>query len=475
MKFTTLLTNLIVEDSRTQFLHDKYVYEPKKGEKPEPNKKGVPYKIFKEIVKADPTTKFPQGFDFDEASYEELKDKVNAGKFTEWILKSLFNLKPDDENVQKGSAEYKQEMAEKVRLFMEDLFKVNGDLVKFVKYQKYFPTDKRDINKFSSPSALFAFLQSFQLPEKKQKELEKKELKKEIRKTRHGFNHLGSEIVFEGDNYTVVKIQGDGPEQREAAQWFGGNYEYDKGESRWCTSPPGSNYFKTYIKQGPLYVILANDDKGQVGKVTGLPVERYQWHFESNQFMDRDDHQIDLVKFLTGEGKELKNFFKQQFLTGSGDINAANQDVNIKTSSKSGRALAIYGFNELFDNLPANITKLSIENDTSAELSVNIPESIGDLTKLRVLTLIKVVASIPESIGNCKSLMALSLTHNPNLKTIPKSLVNLPKLEFVNLRGSSNVKFPEIFLQHYEECQDGLYYRIGSDDCPLENEDEYDD
>ena len=69
--------------------------------------------------------------------------------------------------------------------------------------------------------------------------------------------------------------------------------------------------------------------------------------------------------------------------------------------------------------------------------------------------------------------MALSLTHNPNLKTIPKSLVNLPKLEFVNLRGSSNVKFPEIFLQHYEECQDGLYYRIGSDDCPLE--DEYDD
>ena len=147
MKFTTLLTNLIVEDSRTQFLHDKYVYEPKKGEKPEPNKKGVPYKIFKEIVKADPTTKFPQGFDFDEASYEELKDKVNAGKFTEWILKSLFNLKPDDENVQKGSAEYKQEMAEKVRLFMEDLFKVNGDLVKFVKYQKYFPTDKRDINK----------------------------------------------------------------------------------------------------------------------------------------------------------------------------------------------------------------------------------------------------------------------------------------------------------------------------------------
>lgn len=464
MKFTTLLTNLIVEDSRTQFLHDKYVYEPKKGEKPDPNKKGMPYKIFKEIIKADPTTKFPQGFDFEVATYEDLKDKVNAGKYTEWILKSLFNMKPDSEDVKKGSPEYNREMAEKVRLFMEDLFKVNDDLVKFTKYKAYFPQDKRDINKFSSPEELFRFLQSFQLPEKKKKELEKKELKKEIRKEREGFNHPGAETVFVGDNYTVVKIQGDGPKQKEAAGWYGGYYDHDAGESRWCTSPPNSSYFHTYIKQGPLYVILANNDNGKVGKRTGLPQERYQWHFESNQFMDRDDHQIDLVNFLTGPGAELRDLFKQQFLTGSGDVNAANQDVSIKTSSKSGRALAIYGFDELFENLPANITKLSIENDTNAEITVDIPESIGDLKKLRVLTLIKIAKSIPESIGNCSALMALSLTNNPNLTTIPNSLVNLPKLEFVNLRGSNNVEVSDVFKEHFDEANNGLWYKIGVDD-----------
>ena len=55
-----------------------------------------------------------------------------------------------------------------------------------------------------------------------------KELKKEIRKEREGFNHPGAETVFVGDNYTVVKIQGDGPKQKEAAGWYGGYYDYEK-------------------------------------------------------------------------------------------------------------------------------------------------------------------------------------------------------------------------------------------------------
>jgi len=461
MKFTQLLSRIIVEDSRTEFLHDKYVHEPKKGEKGKPKEKTIPFEVFKEIVRTDPSTKFPDGFDFDTATYEDIKNKVNAGGYTEWIIKSLFKLTPDNKDLRPGSPEYNKEMQEKIRLFMEDLFKINGDLVKFIKYKPYLPQDKRDINKFSSPNDLFMFLQSFQLPEKKQKELEKKKLKKEIRKEREGYKHPGAQTVFNGDTWTVVKIEGDTPESREAASWYGGFYDYDNGESRWCTSPPNSNYFRSYITKGPLYVILANDDKGKVGGRTGLPQERYQWHFEDEQFMDRADHQIDLIKFLTGEGAELKEYFKPMFLSGKGGKESADAtSVELKLSSRKGKIIAIYGFDEFFDNLSPNLEKLSIDNDTNNDVAIDIPESIGNLRKLRSLNLKKCVKSIPDSICNCNELFALTISNSKEIKTLPECLRSIKEFEFFHAKDCPNLKLPKIFSNPdlWDNVGPGIYF-----------------
>ena len=105
-----------------------------------------------------------------------------------------------------------------------------------------------------------------------------KDVKSQARQERKGnrFAHPGAEIMKEGTNYTLIKIEGTGLPQQEAAQWYGGFYDWENGESHWCTSPPKSNYFMTYASAGPLYVIMANDDKGLVGARTGLPQERYQ-------------------------------------------------------------------------------------------------------------------------------------------------------------------------------------------------------
>lgn len=459
MKFTQLLSSLIVEDSRTQFLHDKYVQDPTGTEKRKKNT--IPLKYFKEIIQADPTTKAPEGFDFENATYDDIKDKVNAGGFTEWIIKSLFKLKPTDTTLQPGTPAFSNEMKEKVRVFMEDLFKVKEDLAKFARLKQYFPQEKRDINKFSSPDELFKFITDFKLPEKKQKELEKKQLKKEIRSEREGYRHPGAQIVFTGDKFTVVKIEGTSPQAQEAASWYGGFYDYANGESRWCTSPPNSNYFRTYASQGPLYVILANDDNGKVGQRTGLPQERYQWHFESNQFMDRADHQIDLVKFLTGEGAELKEYFKPMFMSGGGGETNTNR-IDLKLSSPRGKIMAIYGFDKLFDGLSPDLVGLQIINDTKADIAIDIPESIGNLKKLQSLNLNGLVKSLPESIGGLDNLWALSLSNNPHLKTVPVSVVNMQSLVFVNLQNCNpNIDLPQEFLDNFTNADSNIWYKNG--------------
>lgn len=56
-----------------------------------------------------------------------------------------------------------------------------------------------------------------------------------------------------------------------------------------------------YTKDGPLYILInkSNND------------EKYQFHFESTQFMDKDDYTINILKFLL-EYPNLFEFFKDK-------------------------------------------------------------------------------------------------------------------------------------------------------------------
>ena len=365
MKVYNILRQLVLENSRFEVLLDKYTKEKKdkEGKKVKPL---LELTKFAQIILADPTTKKPADFDVSDLSVENLS-KVQPGAYTNWLLKSYETpqLDPDTaQMVEPGTASYITAIKNARNLFMEDLFKVTDDLKKFTKYKQYFPQDKRDINKFKSPDELFRFLDSFQLPEKKQKELEKKELKKEIRKEREGFNHPGASLEYTGENYTVIKISDSGPKGQEAASWYGGFYDYDQGESRWCTSPPNSSYFKGYVKDGPLYVILANDDKGKVGKRTGLPQERYQFHFPSNQYMDRADHRIDLMNFLNQTAPDLKEYFKPEFAKGLTTSGGKKVEIDYPNSSAA-KFIALYGFDDFFGSLPDDITNLLFNNKSN--------------------------------------------------------------------------------------------------------------
>jgi hypothetical protein len=450
MKFTNILKNIILEDSRFNLLYDKLV--DKGGRKPEPGK--IPFETLRTIIFADPTTRAPQSLlqNIDSLTPEQM-EIVKVGKYTNWILKNFLKPSFSDEraDVEVGSPEYKQLVKRYRDLYLEDLYKVTDDLKKFERFKGQLEADKRDINKLTVDT-LFDAVKDFKLEKTKGTKQEKEEAKST-------YQYPGSTIAFKGPNWTVVKIEDQSELGKNAACFFGGYHEPDMGETRWCTSSPGLSYFNTYIKQGPLYVILPNNSS-DLGKKSGLPVERYQWHFQSNQFMDRNDRNVNIVEMLQGKLAELKEFFKPEFAKGLAKENGKRVDI-VYPESSAGKFVGLYGFKELFDNLPDDLEQLIIQTSKNIKetIALEVPESIGRFDKLQTLLLGGMVKSVPNSICNLTSLLLLALPNNPQLTTIPTCVKDLPMLGFLNVSGS-NVKLPEELKDVLHEEGDGYYYVV---------------
>jgi hypothetical protein len=457
MKITPILTRLIVEEqSRFQILYDKLVAPNKKNKEGKPKKGVMDFEVLKNIIFADPTTRYPENFDIEGASVNDMEN-VKVGKYTQWLLKNYVNpeLNDDEKDFQFGTLEFNRAISRSRSLFLEDLYKTTDDLKTFEKVKQYLPQDQRDINKFTIRS-LFETLENFELPEKYKQKQEKNIAKK----SREGFNHAGSEIIFSDDKWTVVKIEDKGQLGKDAAIYFGGYQDSSNNETRWCTSAPGLTYFEGYIKDGPLYVVLPNDDKGEVGNRTGLPKERYQFHFPSSQFMDRTDKQINLVEFLN-YNPELKGIFKPEFAKGLTYREGFNVEINYPDSI-AGKYVTLYGFEELFTSLPDNIVSLTINNRSSNEkVSLDVPPSISRFKNLEILLMRNILKSLPNEIGELKELTFLSLPNNPELTTIPETVADLDNLTFINIQNSPNVKFPPRLAEKVSEGDEaGLYWVV---------------
>jgi len=422
MKFTSLLKTIIVEQSRFEVLFNALTKssEDKSGAKVKPK---LTKKEFITLVKADPTTRL-NNINIDTASSDELA-KVKAGAYVQWLIKNYLNPKTER---QLGDNGYEKEVMQVKDTFMEDLYKVTDDLKKFERFKGRLPKEKRDINKLT-PDQLYDAVKDFDLTLASTTKSERKQA--EV--------HPGGKLVFDGENWKVIEIKDKGVVGKEAACFYGGNNQ----ETRWCTSAPGASWFERYIKDGPLYVVF-NPNDTDVSPMTGLPKTRYQFHFPSNQFMDKDDRQQDLVQLLNGPMQELKKFFKPEFAKG---LTVGGEKLVIDSFSHGaiGKFIALYGLDDLIGSLPESLKEFQIQNrgNNNADVTITIPEEIGRFKDLNMILLDNCITSIPESICTLPKLRFLALINNPDLKTIPECIADLPNLYFLNLKGSNNVKVPE--------------------------------
>ena len=102
-----------------------------------------------------------------------------------------------------------------------------------------------------------------------------------------------AETVFENDRVRIIV-----PKNKEAACYYGQG-------TTWCTAATQSNnMFDTYSSSGPLYILLPKQPQ--------YDGEKYQLHFESRQFMDEQDSQVeDLDGLLTQRFGDLLPFFRK--------------------------------------------------------------------------------------------------------------------------------------------------------------------
>lgn len=107
-------------------------------------------------------------------------------------------------------------------------------------------------------------------------------------------------VLHNGEEWYVFQ-----PLTEKAACYLGVNTE-------WCTTwgpyslnkknKDRGNLYQRYAKDGPLYIMIEKSN----------PDYKFQFHFESKQFMDKDDKRINTSEFLTNK-TELLNFFFPSF------------------------------------------------------------------------------------------------------------------------------------------------------------------
>lgn len=438
MKFTSILKNVIMENAqKISFLIDTYA-KPKKKPDGTTKRPKLSLKELAALVAADPTTRLNE-VDIETANAKEL-EKIKAGKYTPWIIKSYLNVNQNTE-IPFGQSGYEREVTQLKSRFMEDLYKITDDLKKYERFKSRLPEDLRQIQNLT-PDSLYDAVKDFDLTMATTTKAERKSANV----------HPGSELFYDGDNWRVIKISNTGASGKEAACFYGGNNQ----ETRWCTSAPGASWFDRYIKDGPLYVVY-NPNDTDIAPMTGLPKERYQLHFPSNQFMDKNDRQIDLVNFLMGPMSELKDVFKAEFAKGL-TVGGNKLAIDNFKSGVVGKFIALYGLEELFETLPDDLIELQIQNRDKDQIIINIPASIGRFKNLDMVLLDNCIESLPEEIGECKMLRFLAVPNNKGLTSIPSSVNNLPKLFFLNVKGSPVKLQPEILARAEDMCDGcGMY------------------
>ncbi len=417
MKFTEMLKTIISEDVRSELFLKKFT-EPTVDKK---TGKKIPAVLTSKelltLIDNDPTSRV-------EENPENFNQVKKTGGYVQWMINQIKRLRP--EGVRKNIT---GESQGRIDLFFEDLYKVKDDLIKFERFKGQIPVDKRDINKLTSDE-LYDLVKDFSLEKATTTKAERKDAK---------YAHPGGSFEIETPNYVITKITRTDELGKEAACFYGGQNR----ETRWCTSAPGLSYFERYIKDGPLYQIY--DKNSEPSKETGLPVNRWQFHFQSSQFMDKDDRSINLVEFLNKTDQEVKEYFKPQFMenmTKSSGKGGTSVDIEFPRSPAA-QFIALYGFDEFFESLPDTTTKMDFSGGNSGSEGFPLPKAIGRLTNLTGLHIEGLISELPAEICNCKQLRYLSLPNNKNLTSIPDCLKDLPNIKLVNFKGCSNLKLPE--------------------------------
>lgn len=172
------------------------------------------------------------------------------------------------------------------RIWEEDLISLRSFLEDYheLKLKNKVPVEFKDIQKFKDDVALTKYVNELkkELANLSEKEVEDTETRL--------FSNKEAKVEYESSTLRIISLK-----THEASCFFGRG-------TKWCTTIPKRNeIFEDYAAEGPLFIVEDKTTK-----------EKYQFHFESDQFMDADDKPINFGKLHKTQAvfmKELVNKF----------------------------------------------------------------------------------------------------------------------------------------------------------------------
>ena len=270
-------------EKRVEFLYNKYAIKL--------------IDCWKKVYNSSPTMNKPKATisDYVAKSIREFIQNIvfqvdpSQGEYSDWIIKNYLKL----------PKEY-------VKRWEEDSSKITSDLIKYIKYKKYFKqltaddvynamlssndmnleivaADTKNIlqnaNRLNDINSITSFNHLFQVLKYLRSFIQKDQEKEAYSKAAKDV-----EKVYESDEWLILI-----PKTREASCLYGK-------DTRWCTAAENSyNYFDSYNRKGPLYIFIEKETQ-----------HKWQFHFQEEQYMDAEDSQIDLIEFVK-DNPELKD------------------------------------------------------------------------------------------------------------------------------------------------------------------------
>jgi hypothetical protein len=255
-----------------------------------------------------------------------------------------------------------------------------------------------------------------------------------------------AEIPFKDRNFTLYI-----PKTRESSVIFN-NFV------GWCTAKKENSNFTSYRKQhngfgvdSDLFIIINHklflgEDNPEYRN------ELWQFHFESNQLMDKSNSTEHSIRDkILDKSDGLNNFFYEHLINNARAMGSGSDLKN----NRYVKALISFGFSDiLFEVLDPNTQAISLINEKISRLP-----DVSRFTELRSLYLRgSGLSSIDDSIGTLKNLSILSLPNN-NLTTIPLGFCLLKKLTMLNLVGNK-IKYVPNEISKLDKSNGGSLTRL---------------
>ena len=194
-------------------------------------------------------TQFVDTGRIDRNTYKDIVDEAqNDSAFATWLTSRVAGTKKAKPIIKK-----------------EDISKYKKHLETFKRNKREYPL--KDINMVKDQNALDDFI-------KKSREIQARE-EEDISQQKG---------VSKSEKYTKLKLgEVDGYEifkfPKGSKELYGASCELGSGTD-WCTATGNTDsFFRDYINRGDIYIITSKSN----------PKEKYQFHYESDSFMDSDD------------------------------------------------------------------------------------------------------------------------------------------------------------------------------------------